>query len=102
VVSIDGFTNGAIDVDPKIKQITVTFDRPLAGKGYSINLGSLGQDHFGITKGVSYSSDNMKVTLDVALKPEWEYEFVLTGRAFKSRDGYPLQNYVVKFRTRKE
>jgi hypothetical protein len=102
VVAIDAFTNGAQDVDPKIRQITFTFDKPLSGKGRSINLGSSGSEHFPVKNGYSYSADNMKVSIEVELKPDSEYEFVLTGLAFKTGEGYPLQNYVVKFKTRKE
>lgn len=102
VIAIDAFTNGAQDVDSKITQITFTFDRALSGKGYSINLGNSGSDHFPIEKVVGYSENDTKVTVQVKLKPDWDYEFVLTGNAFKSKDGYPLQNYLVKFKTKKQ
>jgi hypothetical protein len=102
VVAIDAFTNGAQDVDAKITRITFTFDRPLTGKGYSISQGGGGADHYPVEKVVGYSADRTKFTVEVKLKPDWEYEFVITGLSFKSIDGYPLQNTVVKFRTRKE
>ncbi|HRH42255.1 MAG TPA: DUF4932 domain-containing protein [Pyrinomonadaceae bacterium] len=102
VIAIDAFTNGAQDVDSKITQITFTFDRGLSGKGYSINLGKSGEEHFPIEKVIGYSENDTKVTVQVKLKPDWDYEFVLTGNAFKSKDGYALQNYSVKFKTKKQ
>lgn len=103
VVAIDAFKNEAQDVDPNIEQITFTFDKPLNGKGYSINFGKSGQAGYPeIGKKVGfYSEDGLKFTLLVKLKPDWEYEFVITGNGFFSKDGYPLQDYVVKFRTKK-
>jgi hypothetical protein len=101
IVSIDAFENGDQDVDSNVTQITFTFDQPLSGKGSSINIGSRGREHYPIEKGIGYSEDRTKFTVQVKLKPDWEYEFVVTGNSFKSIDGYPLQNYPVKFKTRK-
>jgi hypothetical protein len=102
VVAIDAFANGAEDVDPQLTQITLTFDQPLEGKGYSINVGAAGRAAYPIEKAVGYSADRTKFTVQVKLKPDWQYEFVVTGASFKSVDAFPLQNYVVKFRTKKE
>jgi hypothetical protein len=102
VVSIDAFANGAEDVDSSLTQITFTFDQPLEGKGYSINIGAGGRAAYPIEKVVGYSPDRTKFTVEVKLKPDWQYEFVITGASFKSVDAFPLQNYVVKFKTKKE
>jgi hypothetical protein len=102
VISIDAFANGAEDVDSRLTKITFTFDQPLEGKGYSINLGSLGRAGYPLEKAVGYSEDRTKFTVEVKLKPDTQYEFVVTGASFKSVDAFPLQNYVVKFKTKKE
>jgi hypothetical protein len=36
------------------------------------------------------------------LKPDKEYEFVLTNKTFESKDGYPLKDekFIVKFKTK--
>jgi hypothetical protein len=100
IIAIDAFANGAEDVDPGLTQLTFTFDQPLSGKGYSINVGPAGRNHYPIEKAVGYSEDRTKFTVQVKLKPGWEYEFVVTGGSFKSIDEYPLQNYTVRFKTR--
>lgn len=102
IVSIDDFANGAEDVDSRLTRITFTFDQPLEGKGYSINLGAGGRAKYPIEKVVGYSADRTKFTVEVKLKPDWEYEFAVTGNSFRSIDGYPLQNTIVKFKTKKE
>ncbi len=102
IVALEPFANEAPDVDPQITEITFVFDQPLAGKGASISLGSLGRAGYPVEKALNYSPDRTKFTVQVKLKPDTQYEFVVTGNSFRSADGYPLQNHVVKFKTRKE
>jgi hypothetical protein len=102
VAAISPFANLSQDVDFNITQITFTFDKPLDPKGgVSINYGQSGSQHYPIEKVVGYNETGSTFTVQVKLKPDWEYEFVLTGLAFKTKDGYPLQPYTVKFKTRK-
>jgi hypothetical protein len=101
VIALSPITNGAQDVDPAITQLTVTFDRPMDKKGYSFDAGRDGPDHFPLEKVTGYNEAGTAITLQVKLKPDWEYEFVLLGFNFKTIDGYPLQPYTVKFKTKK-
>lgn len=102
VSAIRQFANGAEDVDPAITEITFVFDRPLVGKGVSISVGSLGRSGFPeIEKTVGfYNANATEYTLRVKLKPGTPYEFVLTRAAFKTKAGYPISEYVVKFKTK--
>lgn len=104
VVGISPILNGAQDVDPNTTQLTFTFDKPLdSSAGYSFNASSGGDEHFpGEFKAAGYGQNGSTFTILMKLKPDWEYEFVLTGRAFRSKDDYPLQPYTVKFKTRKQ
>jgi hypothetical protein len=102
VASMSPFANSSQDVDPSLTQITFTFDKPLNPKGgVSINYGQKGSEHYPVEKFLGYNETGSTITLQVKLKPDWEYEFVLTGLSFKTKDGYPLQPYTVKFKTRK-
>lgn len=102
VSSISPFTNGAQDVDPNTTELTFAFDRPLdPNGGFSFNAGPGGDEHFPIEKSLGYLENGNKFKTKVKLRPDWEYEFVITGRGFHTRDGYPLQPYTVKFRTKK-
>jgi hypothetical protein len=102
VASISPFANGAQDVSPTLTQLTINFDRPLdpAG-GYSINFGPGGRERFPIEKVIGFDATGKSVTVQVKLQPDREYEFVLTGRSFRTKDGYPLRPYTVTFKTAK-
>jgi hypothetical protein len=99
VESITEFANNDTSVSPQIKTITINFDRPLAGKGYSINYGSKGKPAFPQTGNISYTNDNKSVVMEVQLIPDKEYQFVLTGKNFKTALGIGLKTYEVNFRT---
>lgn len=102
VASMSPFANQSQNVDPNITQITFTFDRLLDTKaGVSINYGPGGKEHFPIEKVVGYNDTGSTYTVQVKLKSDWDYEMVLTGLSFRTKDGYPLQPYTVKFKTGK-
>lgn len=99
VKSISPDINGKTDVDSSIKGMIIYFDKTLTGK-MSINTGSLGNAGVPIAKRPEFINDNTALKLEVDMKPNTEYEFVLVGNRFESVDGYPLKNYVVKFKTK--
>ena len=82
-----------------MKTITINFDRSLSGKGYSINYGSKGKTAFPKLHNISYSNDNKSVVMEVNLEPDKEYQFVLTGKNFKTEQGIPLKTYEVNFKS---
>jgi beta-lactamase regulating signal transducer with metallopeptidase domain len=93
--------NGAKDVDPALREIVVTFDRPMAA-GFSWTGGG---EHFPTIpqgKKPSWSSDKKTCTLPVELKPNWQYRLGLNSQSFKnfaSADGTPLEPVVYEFHT---
>ncbi|RZM28685.1 MAG: DUF4932 domain-containing protein [Pedobacter sp.] len=99
VKSLSPFVNGAQDVNPATTEIVILFDRPLFGKGYSINAGTLGNSAIPIKKLMGYEQDNQAFRVGVELKPNTAYEFVLTGLSFKSTTGIPIENYTIRFKT---
>ena len=101
VEKVEPFPNHSKDVDPGIKQLTIVFDKPLdPARGYSINYGSEGKDNFAISGEPKFLPGNKAITLPVELKPDWSYSFILTGLAFASTDGYPLESYEISFKTK--
>lgn len=104
VVAMSPIANGAQDVDPNLTELTFTFDKPLdPTAGYSFNAGSGGSEHFVADfKAAGYSDNGTTFTIHFKLKPDWDYEFVLTARAFRGKDDYPLAPYMVKFKTQKQ
>lgn len=103
VAAIEPFGNGAQDVDPALTEITIRFDRPLVGHGYSFNPGPGGMAKvFEFVDAKGYSDDNTAVTIVVKLEPNREYEFyVLKDYSFVTPDGIRMtEDYLVTFRTR--
>jgi len=102
VESITEFTNNDSNVSSKLKTITINFDRPLGGKGYSINAGSKGKLAFPKIDTIYYTNNNKSFVLEVQLMPDIEYQFVLTGQSFKTEQGYGLKTFEVNFKTTKD
>lgn len=100
VLKLEPFANGDNSVDPGIKELRIIFSSPMSENGYSINNGKRGKDYSPITGVTGFSDDGTVFTLKVDLKPNHEYEFIITDRSFKSTEGYPLKPYEVKFKTR--
>lgn len=99
--SIAEFADNDTKVSPQLRTITINFDRPLAGKGYSVNYGNKGKLAFPKIDNITYASDNKSVVMEVQLMPDKEYQFVLTGKNFKTPEGIGLKTYEVNFKTKK-
>lgn len=106
VISLGEFENGNLEVSPDLAQITIRFSKPMnPAAGISIYCGTQGMSHFPPMdiSASSYSPDGKSFTMKwkkgEKLKPNFDYSFLLKGERFKSRDGYPLMNYPVSFRT---
>jgi hypothetical protein len=69
-------------------------------KGYSINNGKRGNEYSPIKGVVGFSDDGTSFTLKIDVKPNHEYEFVITDKSFRSVEGYPIKPYEVKFKTK--
>lgn len=100
VVRIEPLSNGDTLVDASIKELKIVFSIPMDKKGYSINDGKKGKDFSPVTGVVGFSDDGTSFTIKTDMKPAHEYEFIITDRSFKSKDGYPLRPFTVKFKTK--
>lgn len=99
-IRIEEFKKNDTSVDASLKQITFVFSQQMSSN-ISISLGGKGKEFFPITGVAGFSDDRTKCYVNVALKPDHEYEFVITNRGFSSADGYTLfDNYSIKFKTR--
>jgi hypothetical protein len=93
--------NGAQDVDPDLKAIIITFDRPMNKSSYAVMRFS---DKFPPRSGkASYDETGTVFTIPVKLEPGKEYEFGLNSKsvfAFMSAKEEVLYPVVFRFRTR--
>lgn len=101
VVSIESFDNNSQNVDTSVKVMTINFSQTMTEKGYSFNYGQLGKDAFPITDILGYTNNNRSFQIKMELKPDKEYEMIITGPSFKNLEGYPLKAYTIKFKTGK-
>lgn len=103
VASMSPFANGAQDVDPALTQLTFTFDKPLdPGAGFYVNRRPADGDRNPVAGVVGFNDAGSTLTLRVKLSPAREYEFVLRGQSLRTREGYPLAPYTVKFKTKSQ
>lgn len=99
VTGIHQFLNEDTSIDPGLNEIKISFDKPLSGKGWSISYGKMGKKHYPITDFLGYSDGNTSIRLQVALIPKFDYQFILTGKSFRTVDGRPIKPYKVHFKT---
>jgi len=100
VIRLEPFANGDSLVDAGIKELKIVFSSSMDKKGYSINDGKRGKDYSPISGVVGFSDDGSSFTLKIDMKPYHEYEFIITDKSFRSKDGYSLNPYEVKFKTK--
>lgn len=102
IVNISPFSNGEKNVDVTTKELRITFSKPMIPKRYSISFSEKGKANFPITTVKGHEDDDKTLVLNIELKPQQDYEFIITNRSFKSKDGYPLKDneYLIKFSTK--
>jgi hypothetical protein len=100
VVSLSEFENGAKNVSPTTKTITINFNTEMQGPAYSINYGELGKKAFPKISNVYYRTDKKSVVLEVTLKSNHTYQFILSNRGFKSKENIPIKDYEITFKTK--
>lgn len=94
-------TAGAVDVDPSLTQLSVTFSKPMADGSWSWS--TWGDGTFPETTGKpSYLSDGKTCVLPVKLEPGKFYATWLNSekfRNFKDASGTPAVPYLLTFKT---
>lgn len=101
IVSIVPPNNSKI-VNPDLKFITITFDRPMMEQSWSI-VGE-GPNYPRIIGKPKYDLARKILYIQVELKPDWHYEFSLNSekhKGFRSEEGVPLIPVLIRFKTRK-
>ncbi|HEY2824652.1 MAG TPA: DUF4932 domain-containing protein [Gemmatimonadales bacterium] len=95
---------GAMDVDPALREIAITFDRPMKPGSFGVNAVPGSRDKMVRIQQQQFDSTGTVLRLAVSLEPGHDYTFTLnryTGGGFISAgDGVPLARTPVQFRTR--
>jgi len=98
IVSIKPFVNNESQVDYHIKQIIVTFDKEIQNKRLKI---LSGEKTFPEITHTTLSKDQKSFIMDVKLQPDTEYQLILSGWYFKSKENYSIKDYDINFKTKK-
>lgn len=93
--------NGSEDVNADTKELRITFSQEMVPGKYSFNLSDKGKEYNPMTKIAGMENNNKTLLVLVDLKPNKEYEFVLTNKGFISKEGHPLRDekLLIKFTT---
>jgi len=100
VTHLGSFANGDKNVDAELTEMTIYFSKPMIKNRMSINLGEGGEKSYPIRKSLGYAEDGKSIKFLIELKPNQTYNFIITGRGFRSVDGYPLAELPVSFKTK--
>lgn len=106
VVAVSPDVNGREDVDPSITELKIVLDRPILVnvRNAAGLMGINGLEHPSQGRKdrgeVTEESDSM--VYSVKLKPDTGYGFTVIGFTGATKEGYRIQPYTVKFKTRKE
>lgn len=102
VVKTGPFKNGSRNVAADTKEVAINFSAEMDPNSMSISYSDKGREYFPITKIKGFENNNTTLVLFMELQPGKEYEFIVTNRDFKSKDGYPLRDeaYTVSFQTK--
>lgn len=93
--------NGAVDVDPALSVLVLTFDRPMRDQSWSIV--GRPEDQPKITGKLRYDGSRKQLTVPVQLEPGKTYRFALNSERFQgfvSADGVPLAPLEFRFTVR--
>jgi hypothetical protein len=103
VKSIDAFENGSTEVDTGVKKVSIFFSRPVDPRiRYSFSYGPKGKLHYPVVKNPKVAADGTHLSFEVALKPDWDYEFILNEDLYGFiNPEYPLISYPIHFKTKK-
>lgn len=101
VTGVVEFENGAKNVDPATKEISVRFSKKLSGYHAGIDYGPLGEDFCPKMDPFSrkWAADSMGYTVAVALEPGTKYQFSISSN-FRTTSGVRIRPYVIEFETR--
>jgi hypothetical protein len=90
--------DGATGVDPSINSIVIVFDRPM-GARYSFDVGPGGKSTYPDITKLGFEGDQKTFVMQVRLQPSTAYELLLTGTGFRSREGIPPSQRLIRFQT---
>jgi hypothetical protein len=102
IVKLEPFKNRSKKVNNDLKELKIVFSEEMDEKAISISFSKKGKEFFPLVGLKGFENNGKTLVLNIDLKPNKEYEFVVTNKNFKSKQGYKLntEEYIVKFKTK--
>ena len=110
IIGILPFENGANEVDPLTDELRISFSKEMVPGSMSISFSENGEQsvsekaksNMPIKNVKGYENNDKTLVLGLSLEPNREYEFLITNKSFKSKDGFPLasESYLIYFSTK--
>jgi hypothetical protein len=97
IVAVLPFSNGATNVDPSITEMKIIFSRPMTGS--SFNFSDIGKEHYPVDKVLGWDETRTQLRIRLKLKPNWNYEMIISGQFFRTNDGFAIDNTMFNFKT---
>ena len=99
VTGIKQFQNESQNVEPGLKQITLTFSTAMNKNERGFDFGPLGENSvLKVKKVIGFSDDGKSFTFEVELDPKKRYQSIVSNK-FETIDGVNLKPYLIDFVT---
>ena len=99
VTGIKQFQNESQNVEPGLKQITLTFSTAMNKNERGFDFGPLGENNvLRVKKVIGFSDDGKSFTFEVELDPKKRYQSIVSNR-FETIDGVNLKPFLIDFVT---
>lgn len=96
---------GALNVDPDLKTLSITFDRPMRRETWSLGpVPGRGEYPLSFSRNPRFDQRGLTCIVPLSLKPDTVYALSINpgnGTGFKSRAGAPALPFPLAFKTRK-
>lgn len=99
VVSLRPFANQDTNVDPKVEELIIRFDKSMDPEKHSILLAEPGEEAVPILEVERVADDKQAFKLKMKLEPNRTYSFILRWGGFRTPNGYLSDEYTVSFKT---
>ena len=100
LLGIAPFNNNEKQVSVSHKELIIKFSQEMVTDSYSIYYSKKDKEAYPGVEKPQFGKDQKSLVLKIDLKPNKEYEFVISNRKFLSKEGFPLpKNYKIRFRT---
>lgn len=101
-ISSFSIKNNSQDVDPTIKELIITFDRPMYTSAYGVSLGKCGENCYPKITSIKWNPDkNNELIITLELEPDKHYSIMFPAPFMVDASGFIMkETYSLDFKTK--